>query len=104
MLVSPLPPSVFDTYSLSTLSLEYKRRFFTSFLVLLFICFSSSCVHFKNGPKYLTSGTAQVFISFMRFLFGFELFLHFPAILFFNFLSFISTCLVVSPSSIAKSL
>ena len=29
---------------------------------------NSSVIHFKNGPEYLTRGTAQVSISFMRFL------------------------------------
>ena len=29
---------------------------------------SFSLVHFKNGPEYLTRGTAQVFISLIRFL------------------------------------
>ena len=32
------------------------------------ICLSSSLVHFKNGPEYLTRGTAQVFVPLIRFL------------------------------------
>ena len=36
--------------------------------VFLFICRSSSLVHFKNGPDYLMMGTARVLISLMRFL------------------------------------
>ena len=37
-------------------------------LVFLSICLSSSRVHLRKGPEYLTSGTAQVFIPLMRFL------------------------------------
>ena len=69
MLVSLLPPSFLDTYSLSTSSLECKALCIViSFLVLWFICLSSSVVYFKNGPEYRTRGTAQVFISFIKFL------------------------------------
>ena len=39
-----------------------------SFLVLWSICLSSSLVHFRKGPEYLTRGTAQVFIPLIRFL------------------------------------
>ena len=39
-----------------------------SFLVLWFICLSSSLVYFKNGPVYLKMRTAMVFIPLMRFL------------------------------------
>ena len=39
-----------------------------SFLVLWSICLSSSLVHLREGPEYLTSGIAQVFISLIRFL------------------------------------
>ena len=68
MLVSPLPPSFLDTYSLSTSSLEcYALCMIISFLVLWSICLSS-LVHFKNGPEYLTRGTAQVSIPLIRFL------------------------------------
>ena len=31
-------------------------------------CLSSLLVHFKNGPEYLTKGTAQVFVPLTRFL------------------------------------
>ena len=69
MLISPPPPSFLDTHSLSTLFLRCKALYrFLSFLVLWSICFRSSLVHFKNGPGYLTKGTAQVFIPQMRFL------------------------------------
>ena len=39
-----------------------------SSLVLWSICLSSSLVHLRKGPEYLTRGTAQVFIPLMRFL------------------------------------
>ena len=39
-----------------------------SFLVLWSICLSSSLVHFRKGPEYLTRGTAQVSIPLVRFL------------------------------------
>ena len=39
-----------------------------SFLVLWSICWSSFLVCSKNGPEYLTRGTAQAFIPLMRFL------------------------------------
>ena len=39
-----------------------------SFLVLWSIYLSSSRVHLRKGPEYLTSGTAQVFIPLMKFL------------------------------------
>ena len=38
------------------------------FFVLLSIYLSTSQVRFKNGPEYLTRGTAQVFIPLIRFL------------------------------------
>ena len=38
------------------------------FFVLWSICLSSSPVHFKKGPEYLTRGTAQVFILLVGFL------------------------------------
>ena len=69
MLACPLPPSFLDTYSLSTLSPECNALcIIISFLVLWSICLSSSRVHLRKGPEYLTRGTAQVFIPLMRFL------------------------------------
>ena len=54
MLASPFPPFL-DTYSLTMLSLGCKALgMVISFLVLCSICLSSSLVHFKNGPEYLT--------------------------------------------------
>ena len=107
MLVSPL--SLFlDSYSQSTSSVEYKALCMViSFLVLWFICLSSSLVHFKNGPEYLTGvGTAQVFIPFIRFLL-FSLvsssFLDHQWHSFLTF-SFISTCLMVSAFNISQYL
>ena len=69
MLVSPLPLSFLDTYSLSTSSLGCNALYMViSFLVTWSICLSSSLVHFKNGPEYLTRGTVQVFIPLISFL------------------------------------
>ena len=57
LLASFLPPSFLDTYSQSTSSLSCKALCIVmNFLVLRFICWSSSLVHFKNGPEYLTRG------------------------------------------------
>ena len=39
-----------------------------SFLILWSMCFSSSLVHFKNGPEYLTRQTAQVSIHIVIFI------------------------------------
>ena len=56
---------------------EFSSSFFSwhialfivmSFLVLCSTGWSSSLVHFKNGPKYLTRGAAQVFIPLIRIL------------------------------------
>ena len=56
-------------YSLSTSSLGCSALcMFISFLVLWFICLGSFLFCFKNGPEYLTRGTAQVFIPLIRFL------------------------------------
>ena len=68
MLARPLLPSL-DAYYLPVSSLGYKALCITiSFLVLWFICLSSSLVRFKNGSEYLKDGTALVFIPLMRFL------------------------------------
>ena len=101
MLVSPLPPSFLDTYSLSMSSLGCNAFCMViSFLVLWSICLSSSLNHFKNGPKYLTKGTSQVFIPLIRFLvysFVLSSFLVLPRYSFLSF-SFISSCLMIFPS------
>ena len=63
-MASPLPPSILDTYCLSTSSLGCNALCMViSFLILWSICLSSSLVYFKNSPEYLMRGTAQVFIS-----------------------------------------
>ena len=81
-----------------------------SFLVLWSICLSSSLVHFKNGPEYLTRGTTQVFIplircrphsfvsrSFMVLLGYYFIFIFFFHLLLFDGVSFQDTkCLYVS--------
>ena len=70
MLASPLPPSLLGTYSLSTSSLGCNALCMViSFLVLWSIYLSSSLVHLRKSPEYLTRGTAQVFIRLIRFLF-----------------------------------
>ena len=62
-------PSFLDTYSLSTLSLGCGALCMViSFLVLLSNCLTSSLVHFRKGPEYLTRATAQVFIPLIEFL------------------------------------
>ena len=66
MLVSPLPPSLLDTYSLSTLSLGCNALCMViSFLVLWSISLSFSLVHFKNGPEYLPRGQSR-YLSFWQ--------------------------------------
>ena len=102
MLVSPLPPSLLDTYDLSTSSLRCNGLYMViSFLVLWSICLSSSLIHFKNGPEYLTRKKAQILIPLTRFLLWSS---GSSEILFFKFFSFISTCLIVSASQIPKYL
>ena len=55
--------SFLDTYSLSKSSLKCKTLYIIiNFLVLWFICLSSSFVHFKDNPGYLTRRTAYEFI------------------------------------------
>ena len=62
-------PSFLDTYSLSTSFLGCNALCIVIiFLVLWSICSSSSLVHFKNCPEYVTRGTTQVFIHLIRFL------------------------------------
>ena len=69
MQASPLPPSFLDTYSLSTSSQGcIALCIVISFLVLWSICLSSSLVHLRKGPEYLTRSTAQAFIPLIRFL------------------------------------
>ena len=90
-----------DAYSLSTLSLGCTTLCMViSYLVLWSICSSSSQVHSRKGPEYLTRDTAQVFIPLIRYLLGSFVsssFLFLPRYSFW-ILSFISTCLVVSAS------
>ena len=107
MLVSHLPPSLLDTYSLSTPSLWCNVLWIViSFLVLWSICISSSLVHFTKGPEYLTRGTVQVFIPLIRFLLDSFVSSGILVLLSYSFLilSFISTCLMVSASKIPKYL
>ena len=107
ILVSHLPPSFLDTYSLSTSSLGCNALWIViSFLVLWTIYLSSSQVHFKNSPEYLTRSTAYVFIPLIRFprhsfvSSSFLVLQRYSFLIFF----FISTCLIVSASKIPKYL
>ena len=63
---------------------------------------NSSLVHFKNGPEYLTRGTAQVFIPLIRILQYSFVSSCFLVLLRYSFLifSFNSTCLVESASQV----
>ena len=76
------------------------------FLVLCFIRLSSSLVHFKNSPAYLTMKIVQVFIPFLRFLLqtlvsrSFLILPRFSFLIFF----FISICPMVSVTNILKYL
>ena len=107
MLASPFSRSFLDTYNLSTLSLRCNALCMViSLLVLWSICLSSSLVHFKNGPEYLTRSSAKVFISLIRFLLYILISSIFLALLRYPFLIFscISTCLMGSVSNIPKYL
>ena len=69
MLASPFPSSFLGTYGLSVSSLGCSALCIViSFLVLWSICLSSSLVHLRKGPEYLTRVIAQVFIPLIRFL------------------------------------
>ena len=102
MLASPFPPSFLHIYSLSTSSLRCNALCIVkSFLVLMSICLSSSLVHFREGPEYLTKGIAQAFIPFYKaFLLDNFVLGSFLVLLRYSFLifSFIFTCLMVSAS------
>ena len=68
MLASLLLPSFLGTYSLSTSSLESNALCMVIiFLVLWSICLSSSLVHFRKCPGYITRDT-EVFILLIWFL------------------------------------
>ena len=68
MLASHLPPSFFDTSSLSITSLRCKALGIVISFLLWSICWSSSLVHFKKVSDFLTRGTAQVFTLLIKFL------------------------------------
>ena len=107
MLVSPLPSSLIETYHLSTSSLGCKASCIViSFLALWSICLSSSLVHLRKGPEYLTSGTAPVFIPLIRFLLFSFVLSCFLVLLKYSFwiLYFISSCLMVPASKMPKYL
>ena len=77
-----------------------------SFLFLWSIYLSSSLVHLRKGPEYLTSGTAEVFIPLIKFRPENFVSSSFLVLLryYFWILSFISTCLMVSASKMPKYL
>ena len=104
ILVSPFRPSFLDTKSLSSLGCKVLC-IVINFLVLFSISLSF-LVHFKNGLVHITRGTAQVFISLMRFLLQSivlrRFFRSFEVLL--SYISFISACLIVSASDISESL
>ena len=100
MLASPL-----ETYSLSMSSLGCNALYMViSFLVLWSICLSSSLVHLRKGPEYLTRDTAQVFITLIRFLLLSFVSSSFLVLLRYSFRIFssISICLMVSASKMPK--
>ena len=67
MLASPLSPSFLIACNL--LSLMCKALYVViDVLVFWFICLSSSLVHFKTCPGYVTKEAAQVLIPLKRFL------------------------------------
>ena len=107
MLAGPLPPSFLETYSLSTSSLGYNALCIViSFLVLWSICLSSSMVHLRKGPEYLTRGTAQVFIPLISVLLLSFVSSSFLVLLRYSFwiFSFISACLMVLASKMPNYL
>ena len=68
-LTSPLILSILHIYSLSMSTLRCKALCIViNFLVVLLFGLSSSLVHFKNPPEYLTRGTTQRFIPLMGFV------------------------------------
>ena len=82
-------------------------RIVISFLVLRSICLSSSFAHSKNGPKYLTRETSQVFIPLVRFLLQNLVSRSFLVRLRYSYnlkKIFIFTCLMVSAFNIPKYL
>ena len=99
MLDISLPPTFLDTYNLSITSLWCKGLCIViKFLILWFICLSSSLIYFKNSHKYLTRGVSQEFNLLMRFL---QQSLRSRNVLVhlrytFPIFSFVSACLVVA--------
>ena len=91
MLAGPLRPSFLDTYSLSASSLGCKALCMViTFFVLWSVCWRSSLVYFKNGPEYLSRGTAQVFIPSIRFLLYYFVSSRFLVLLKYSFYIFFS--------------
>ena len=105
---NPLPPSFFihivcQHHLCDVMLYTYMV---ISFLVLWSIRLCFSLVHFKMGPEYLTMGTAQVFITLIRFLLKSFVSSSFLVLLGYSFwiFPFIFTCLMVSASKMLKYL
>ena len=97
----------FLIYSLSTSSLGCNVLCMViSFLVLWSVYVSSSLVHLKNAPEYLTGGTVQVFIPLIKFLLHSFVLSSFLLLLRYSFLifSFISIFFMVLASKMPKYL
>ena len=86
MLARPLLPYFLDTYSLSMSFFGCNALcVIISFLVLWFICLSSSFVHFKKGPEYLLNSDIPAVYHFYEISaadFSFDKFSRSPEILF----------------------
>ena len=68
MLRSPLP-SFFWTHTVYQRHVKYLRPYASySFLILRFICLSSSLIYFKNNTEYRTRERVQVSITLMTYL------------------------------------
>ena len=93
-------PFFLDTLSMSSLGCKALRRV-NNFLVIYYICLSSSFVRFRNGPEFLARRTAQIFIPQMSLILRSFLVLLKNAFLIF---SFMSACLAVFISNLSKYL
>ena len=85
ILVTPLPPTFLETYSLSMPSLGFKVfSIVISFPVFWFIYLSSSLFYFKNGPEYISAQAFILFDEIPAVESSFQKLLHFSEILFCN--------------------
>ena len=97
MMANPRLHSFLDINIQSISSLGYKALCIVIyFLIPWSICLSSSLAYFKNGPEYVTKGTAQVFICLMVLLLQtcrFAKFFIYPSEGLFYYFYLISACL-----------